>query len=125
MSTALVTLETHPRQGQSRSVTVPILIPDLDEVLALAARLHAEGNPYSGREWGWQVTYEPEIRESAAEVQIPDGKGGFTKQTMPLWSPASFTIGENEVWFFSLLWENGADQKPVEFLDDGSLLGTD
>jgi hypothetical protein len=36
--------------------------------------------------------------------------------------PASFTIGESGVWFFSLLWENGIDQPAVEFLDDRSLL---
>jgi len=52
-----------------------------------------------------------------AEVEVPDGKGGFTIETMPLWMAASFTIGESGVWFFSLLWENGIDQPPVEFVD--------
>ena len=32
-------------------------------------------------------------------------------------SPASFTVGESGIWFVSLLWENGRDAEPVEFLD--------
>jgi hypothetical protein len=40
----------------------------------------------------------------------------------PFWSPASFTIGESGVWFYSLLWENGTDEVPVEFLDERNVL---
>jgi len=121
MNTTLVTLQTPSQRGQSRSVTVPVLIPNLDQVRALANELHREGKPYQDRVWGWQVTYEPELKQDAAQVQVPDGKGGFATETMPLWAPASFTIGENGVWFFSLLWENGINQTPVEFLDDESI----
>lgn len=120
MTTTLVTLNTVPRLGTSRSVVVPLAIPDLDDVRALAAQLHARGESYQERVWGWQVTYEPESKEAEAAVEFPDDRGGFATQKMPLWAPASFTIGENGVWFFSLLWENGIDQPPVEFLDDGS-----
>ncbi len=31
---------------------------------------------------------------------------------------AEFWIGESGIWFFSLLWEQGKDKQPVEFLDD-------
>ena len=68
------------------------------------------------------MTYEPELDESEAEVEVPDGKGGFITQIMPLWTPASFTIGESGVWFFSMMWENGSNQPPVEFLDDRNVL---
>jgi len=122
MNTPLVTMNTHPHQGRSRSVVVPVSVPDLDDVRALAARLHHIGKSYQDRVWGWEITYEPELDEPHAEVEVPDGKGGLVTQVMPLWTPASFTIGESGVWFFSLLWENGSDEAPVEFLDDRNIL---
>jgi hypothetical protein len=103
-------------------VAVPVAIPDVQEVRAFAERLHQVGQSYQDRVWGWELSYEPEINEPEAEVQIPDGKGGFVTETMPIWAPASFAIGESGVWFFSMLWENGVDQPPVEFLDDRNLL---
>jgi hypothetical protein len=33
-------------------------------------------------------------------------------------TPADFWIGESGIWFFALMWENGKDKDPVEFLDD-------
>lgn len=122
MNPTLVTVNTHFQEGQSRSVTIPVFIPKLDDVRALAARLHHVGQAYHNRVWGWDVTYEPELNEPEAEVEVPDNKGGFVTQIMPLWTPASFTIGESGVWFFSLMWENGSHQPPVEFLDDRNVL---
>lgn len=122
MNTALVTMKTQSEKGHSRAVSVPVAIPDLQEVRAFADRLHQLGKSYQDRVWGWALSYEPEIDEPAAEVQVPDGNGGYVTETMPLWTPASFAIGESGVWFFSMLWENGADQPPVEFLDDRNLL---
>lgn len=118
MNTTLVKLQTDPQQGRTRTVTVPVAIPALDDVRALAMHLHELGESYHGRVWGWEVTYEPEVREPEAQVDVPDDKGGFVAAVIPLWIPASFTIGESGVWFFSLLWENRIDQQPVEFLDD-------
>lgn len=125
MNTALVTINTQPEKGHSRSVAVPIAIPDLKEVRVFAERLHQLGKSYQDRMWGWELSYEPEINEPEAEVQVPDGKGGFVTETMPLWTPASFAIGESGVWFFSMLWENGSDQPSVEFLDDRNLSPTE
>lgn len=122
MNPTLVTVNTHSDNGPSRAVAVPLFIPNLDEVRALALRLHEDAHPYQGRAWGWEVTYEPEVTEPEAEVEVADGKGGFVTETMPLWMAASFTIGESGVWFFSLLWENGVDQPPVEFLDDRNVI---
>ena len=121
MNTALVTVTTQPDKGPARSVAVPVAIPELTEVRAFAERLHYLGQSYQDRVWGWELRYEPELDEPDAEVQVPDGKGGFITATMPIWAPASFAIGESGVWFFSLLWENGSDQPPVEFLDDRNL----
>lgn len=125
MNTALITVITQPETGCSRSVSVPVAIPDLNEVRAFAQRLHQLGKSYQDRVWGWALSYEPEIDEPDAEVQVPNGKGGYLNKIMPLWSPASFTIGESGVWFFSLLWENGSEQPPVEFLDDRNLVKAD
>jgi hypothetical protein len=122
MNTLIVAVNTNADQGHSRSVAVPIAIPDLSEVRAFAHHLHIAGKSYNDRIWGWEVTYEPEVDEPDAEVEVPDGKGGFNKQKMPLWMPASFTIGESGVWFFSLMWENGSQQDPVEFLDERNIV---
>jgi hypothetical protein len=69
-----------------------------------------------------QVFTVQELSEPEAEIEAPDGEGGFVTQVMSLWTPASFTIGESGVWFFSLMWENGAGQPPVEFLDERNIL---
>jgi hypothetical protein len=94
----------------------------MDVVSALAQQMHARQWEYSGVAWNWPVQYDPELREEAAEYQVPDGKGGYRSEIRPYWSPASFTIGESGIWFYSLLWENGSDQPPIEFLDDQALV---
>jgi len=105
------------QHGNSNIVTIPIAVPDLTDVRAFAGHLHAKGQEYSGIMWGWPVQYDPELCEEEAEFQIPDQRGGYRTEIRPFWSPASFTIGESGFWFFSLLWENGSDQAPVEFLN--------
>jgi hypothetical protein len=37
-------------------------------------------------------------------------------------TPVDFCIGENGIWFFSLMWEHGKDAQPVEFLDDRNVV---
>jgi hypothetical protein len=88
---------------------VPIVVPDLDKVRAFAKRLHTEGKPWQGEAFGWQAEYNPERPEPPL-----DSKMTFT--------PADFTIGESGVWFFSMMWEQGKDKEPVEFLDDRNLI---
>lgn len=104
------------------AVPVPVAVPDLDEVCRLANQLHAAGQAYHHVVWGWPVHYDPEVNEEQAEFQIPDGKGGYKIEIRPFWSPASFTIGESGIWFFSLLWEHGRDEAPVEYLDDRNIV---
>ena len=118
MRTTLVSTKLHPNYIRVRSSAASISIPDLGSVDGLAEELHKANAPYHGEAWGWDITYEPEINEPEAVVDVPDGRGGFTTHLMPLWTPASFTIGESGIWFYSLMWENGADQPPVAFLDD-------
>jgi hypothetical protein len=88
---------------------VPIVIPDLSEVKAFAAQRHVIGQAWQGEAFGWPAEYNPEGRERPL-----DSKMTFT--------PADFSIGESGIWFFSLMWEHGRDQEPVEFLDDRNIL---
>lgn len=88
---------------------VPVAVPDLYEVRKFAAKLHAKRKVWKGEAFGWQAEYNPERLERPL-----DSKMNFT--------PADFCIGESGIWFFSLMWEHGRDAKPVEFLDDRSIL---
>ena len=38
-------------------------------------------------------------------------------------TPADFCIGESDIWFYSLMWEQGKNNKPVEYLDESNILG--
>lgn len=40
-----------------RMVASSIVVPDLDEVRAFAAKLHAEGKAWKGKVFGWQAEY--------------------------------------------------------------------
>ncbi|HNT76345.1 MAG TPA: hypothetical protein PKH77_15125 [Anaerolineae bacterium] len=90
---------------------VPLAIPNLDEVRAFAAQLHALGQPWHGEAFGWSAEYNPERSEAPLDSNMT-----FT--------PADFCIGESGIWFFSLMWEYGGEADPVEYLDDQNLLET-
>ncbi len=82
---------------------------DLNEARAFAAQLHAAGQSWRGEAFGWPAEYNPERPEPPLDSNL-----AFT--------PADFSIGESGIWFYSLLWENGKDQTPVEFLDDENIV---
>ena len=91
------------------SPILPVVIPDLREVKAFASHLHTAGKRWKGEIFGWQAEYIPENRKR------PSGsKMRFT--------PADFWIGESGIWFYSLMWEHGKKQAPVEFLDDRGII---
>ncbi|MDY6868517.1 MAG: hypothetical protein SVT56_11580 [Chloroflexota bacterium] len=90
-------------------IVVPIIIPDVDEVKAFAAKLHAEGQGWQGELFGWQAEYTPERSDAPLDSNMT-----FT--------PADFCIGESDVWFYSLMWEQGKDNDPVEYLDESYIL---
>jgi len=72
-------------------------------------KLHAQGKAWRGETYGWQAEYNPERAEPPL-----DSKLKFT--------PADFSIGESGIWFFSMMWERGKDNPPVEFLDDRNIV---
>lgn len=97
------------RDRDSESV-VPIFVPDLEQVKRFALDVHVVGRPWKGEAFGWEAEYNPERTEPP-----PDSKMTFT--------PADFCIGESGIWFFSMMWENGRNQSPFEYLDDRSVVG--
>lgn len=105
----MLTAKARVSRGDDQSSILPVVIPDLGEVRAFAGHLHATGKGWSGEMFGWQAEYTPE-----SQKKPPASKMQFT--------PASFCIGESGIWFFSLMWERGKDQDPVEFLDDRGIV---
>ena len=51
--------------------------------------------------WGWLVYYEPELIEENALFALPDEGNGMKQEYRRHYSPASFTVGESGIWFFS------------------------
>jgi hypothetical protein len=88
----------------------PVFIPDLMDVRTFAQRLHTQRQPWQGEAFGWNAGYSPGSSEP------PPG----SKMTF---KPADFWLGDGAIWFFALMWENGAEQPPVETVYDKNLVG--
>ena len=87
---------------------VPVVIPNIEDVVGFAKRLHGKGQVWVGEAFGWPAEYNPEKPDPPL-----DSKMTFT--------PADFCIGESGIWFYSLMWENGKAEEPVAFLDDRNI----
>jgi len=98
-------IETH----DNAAAIVPVMVPNFVEVRKFAATLHVNKKAWKGEAFGWQAEYKPERSKRPLASKMT-----FT--------PADFCIGESGIWFFSLMWENGSNAEPVEFLDARSLL---
>ncbi len=94
---------------QESILVIPITIPEMAEIRQLAEELHAKGEPYEGKAWGWPVSYEPEQPEPPIDSNLT-----FT--------PASFTIGVSFIWFVSFTWEYGSDAEPYIYIDDENVV---
>ena len=105
----MATVQAIIRARDGSKSVLPVVIPDLSEVRALAGELHRAGEAWEGNAFGWHAEYVPQ--RACPPVQ---SRMSFT--------PAEFCIGESGVWFLSLLWERGAASDPVEFLDDSGLV---
>jgi hypothetical protein len=90
---------------------IPIHIPDMDEIQALAWAAHEKGAVYSDEVWGWPVRYESQVQEP-----IPHSTLDFR--------PAVFSIGVYPIWFVSFTWEYGQDQEPTVLVEDENLVTT-
>jgi hypothetical protein len=81
----------------------------LPRIRQFAGALHAKGDAWSGHVFCWPAEYNPERPKPPLDSNMT-----FT--------PVDFCIGENGIWFFSLMWEHGKDAQPVEFLDDRNVV---
>ncbi len=107
-----------PRNENGRSLSLPVSIPTLDDVLQYAKALHDVGRVWEGTAFGWPADYTPEIREENAVFEEYDEHGQAKIVTGSRWSPAIFCIGINDIWFVSLTWEFGVDAEPWVYLED-------
>lgn len=105
----MITAKAKINQPGDEVAIIPIVVPDLDEVRAFAAKLHTKGEPWIGEAFGWQAEYNPESATPPLDSNLT-----FT--------PADFVIGINGIWFFSLMWEHGKQAPPVEFLDNRNII---
>ncbi len=105
----MITTKAQIKTHDDYAVVVPVIVPDLGEVKAFAAKLHAKKKAWKGEAFGWPAEYNPERAKRPLASKM-----NFT--------PADFCIGESGIWFFSLMWENGSKIEPVEFLDDRNIL---
>lgn len=87
------------------ALTVPVTLPEPEEIRALAWALHVKGKAYQAEMWGWPVSYDP----GSPERPI-DSKLTFT--------PAMFFIGVWPLWYVSYTWEYGQAAEPHVLVGD-------
>jgi hypothetical protein len=96
-------------QGTKRP-RMSLSVPTRDTVRKLAEQLHAAGAPWRGTVFGWPASYTP-YREGAEIVYVvKDGVGRNERQEHV--RPASFSIGELNVWSKYAQWDNGPASPP-------------
>ncbi len=103
------TVKARLELDEDETIIVPIVIPEIKDVQSFADKLHLQGQAWKGGVFGWQAEYTPERSEAPLDSNMQ-----FT--------PADFWIGESDVWFYSLMWEQGQAETPVEYLDESHIL---
>ncbi len=116
MNTARVYVQPHKGKIKKDTPSVPIFIPDLDDIRQFSAALHANNEVWQGVLFGWPARYLPEIDEPDAEFEVYDERGNVSTELRHHRSPAYFSIGIEGVWHFACLWEHGTAQEPEETL---------
>lgn len=103
MQVEVVKLPYYTRQAKTAiELTIPVAIPDLDEVKEFAYQLHDKNKNWRGQYQGWPAYYTAEDRNR----KPPHSKQAFY--------PAEFWIGTDRIWTFTIAWEDGAEEDPVE-----------
>lgn len=105
----MATVQARIRTADGTESVFPVVVPDLEAVRDFALDLHRASAAWEGDAFGWHAEYVPQRDEPPIQSRLQ-------------FSPAEFCIGESSVWFFSLLWENGPDAAPVEFVDESGLV---
>ena len=89
------------------AIAVTLEVPTVEQIRALAERLHSIGQPWSGTEFGFPVTYTPAYQTEmvARALLAPEGKGAT--ETHISTHPATFEIGNYKaVWNMVCKWED-------------------
>ena len=103
MPVEVVKLPYHtPYTDTASELTIPVAIPELEQVRRFAYKLHLQGEPWRGDFEGWPAYYTPEDRSR----KPPNSRQPFY--------PAEFWIGTDHIWTFTMAWEEGAEQEPLE-----------
>jgi hypothetical protein len=89
--------------------TIPVLIPDIQDIRDLAIKLHRTKENWQGNVFGWDAEYISSLAEAPENSQMT-----FT--------PATFWIGDATIWGFSMMWEDGDDQPPVETVSNWNVI---
>jgi hypothetical protein len=93
-----------------RNITVELDVPTAAQAGALAERLHALGQPWSGTEFGWRVEYIP-AHQSALSVRCVSHDGTSTVEQHTMTNPANFQIGSfTTVWYIGCSWEENGQR---------------
>ncbi len=89
--------------------TIPVLIPDIQDIRDFALQLHRTNENWQGNVFGWDAEYQASLSESPENSQM-----SFT--------PATFWIGDATIWGFSMMWEDGDDKPPVEKVSNWNVI---
>jgi len=116
MNTAQVYIQPYTGKIKEDTLSVPVFIPDLEDVRKFSNALHARGQAWTDVLFGWPARYLPKIDEPQAEFEVYDEQGNVSIEIRHHRSPAYFSIGIEGVWHFARLWEHGAMQQPEETL---------
>lgn len=103
MQVAVVKLPYYARDTDiTTELTIPVAIPDLAQVREFAYQLHEQERSWRGEYAGWPAYYTPEDHSR---------KPAHSKQQF---YPAEFWIGTDRIWTFTIAWEDGAEEDPLE-----------
>jgi len=90
-------------------LTIPVMLPTVENIRAFAFGLHSRGQVYTGSLEGWPVTYTPASSEAPLASAL-----SFT--------PALFFIGVWPLWYISFTWEFGDEEEPSVLIGDDFLV---
>ena len=99
-----------PETYHGREIVLSLDVPDLEDIQALASRLHGARQAWTGRLNGWPARYQPR-QEDTQRVRIVAYGEPARIEDQTYSYPAHFEIGDS-VWSVGAIWEKGDDQEP-------------
>ena len=99
--------------GRGEHPTIPLVVPDDQEIEDLANRLHLAGATWRGEAFGCSVRYTPRHTEMHPTTMI-NGVTGERTPTVQQWEESSwFEIRTGDgLWEVGCRWEQGDEGRP-------------